>query len=243
MSDKNSFLKQYHGLMTDTYDKFYDMYKDILNIRRRDVPAVISPKFSPATLCSIPEHAFDETPWVDDKLINDLADPNNPTRIYTRDSKCEIPKDLKEFYKRFYTFPKINLEDLEDFKDCVFLPCDIMIGTDVILYPSPYALDNNAHYGSSLYIKDYYDILFDGHSVDNGYGRLYMNMNPKSKEYGFIYSFSSMDDGLSNLVCKSFTELMNIMISEAPLCYSICDCLNNYHHGECHREYNEDANS
>jgi hypothetical protein len=90
--------------------------------------------------------------------------------------------------------------------------------------------DYNPHYGTEIFHKDWFDIIDDGYSM-NGGGCIYTNLNPRSNEYGYIYSFASTDECSSKLICKSFHELIKKLIDDDTLfngeCTSLCDHLNN----------------
>lgn len=83
---------------------------------------------------------------------------------------------------------------------------------------------------------DYFKFFHDPHSVDNGCGSFFINLNPQSSRYGNVYAYSSTDDGLLAFVAHSFTGFLTTIVNvaerflsrawvldEPPL--SVCDYL------------------
>ena len=162
--------------------------------------------------------------YIINNVIPEYADKEDNTRVYSLKSECVAPVCLLLFHRMFESVPGSYLST--HFININNLKC----AGETVFYPS--MIDDtgeNCHYGTNIYYYDYYEILFDYESSDNGHGSLYINMNPKSKEYGNVFSYSSSNDGVISCVGKSFIDLITVLVSKEKICCSVCDSLNNFY--------------
>ena len=141
------------------------------------------------------------------------TEPGSKTDICTTVHDLQLPRDFKLFYSLF-TF--------QEFSDWKFICPSKFAGCHSMFYAS-----ENLHDDTRIYVHDWVELLYDRYSVDNGAGCFYTNLNPNSKCYGKIYSYSSCDDGFASVVADSFWELIALIANKETLSESICDDLNN----------------
>lgn len=196
------------------FAEFAAVYGDKLHLTARE------PSYDPQ--CSFIPFDMDEIVWDmtfewDVSIDNGPVDrsPNEPqARLYSRTApKYQLPKAYVAFNRLYAGFGEI-----ENVRSAYH-----------ILTPQLSEEGSNCHFNTDIYFKDYFVIFHDRESAANSDGLLYMNMNPESDCYGYIYSFTSSDDGYSGFVAKSFTLLLTKMLTRVITCASICDCLNQLH--------------
>lgn len=155
----------------------------------------------------------------------------------------DLPEDMKLFYQMYgngLELKKLNNKPNND-KYPIFYKLEkfeIFYISYLESNGSEFITYQNLHGIAHININDWFIILFDKNSVDNGAGTLIINLNKDSPFFGNILATSSGDDGTLNLVALSFTELIELLIKE-PVhilinndkdvnCISLCDHLNQF---------------
>lgn len=231
--------------LVELYDNFYKKYGNIFNIKINktnitdvDFEIVLQKLYDKPciNILNCPEiNIFYENVKYNGKYIDEYHDddPEIITNIYDKKNKLCFPDDLKLFYKMFSFYNK-NKCDFINFKN--IYQCESMLYAN-----NGNRIDGSSpHYEKDIYFNDWYTILYDS-------GELYINLNPNSKEYENIYSYSSsIDCGFIGFVCKSFTKLIKKILNENiklksysnsksentddtdDICVSICDHFNEF---------------
>ena len=95
--------------ITDLYKKFYRKYGNKFNLEikksifhTKDIHDILNNLHTKViSLDNIEMHEYlDDGGRIDGKLT-EYSDPDNPTNLYTKQNKYDLPNDLKLFYKMF----------------------------------------------------------------------------------------------------------------------------------------------
>lgn len=204
----------------DLFQAFVSVYGEKLQLTARDTPYDPVCTFHPLhpddiewDLIDMWGILVDDMPVPEEKSKNPFTHINDDlkSRIYSRIAPTyRLPDSYTAFNQLYTGFGEIE---------------NVMRSTAVLM-PNLADKGENGHFNTDIYFQDYFEMFNDTKSAANGYGSLYMNMNPLSECFGYIYSFTSSDDGHSGLVASSFTHLLVKMLNKVITCESICDCLN-----------------
>jgi len=188
---------------------------------------------------------------IDGKLLErDLIDYEFGYNIIKdKPKKLELPEDLKIFYNN-YNGLVLNLCFIYDGKNAgntyFYDISHITNGTKTITNAHPengdiFNTSNLDELEADIEIRayDWYNILFDVNSCDNGCGQLLVNLNPESELYGHILSYISTDEGNLHHVGDSFSDMIRNLLetftglddnsdSDNDTCSSITDHLGKY---------------
>lgn len=141
--------------------------------------------------------------------------------------KYSLPKDFLSWHEKYKPFGCEIFEDPNVFYSLGDINSDISVfdSTNILDIPKSQR---------KIHLFDWMVFLWDNGSVDCGSGRLLINLNKQSKMYGYIASFSSMDEGYLRIVATSFTDLIKMLVDN-PITscseyddtyYGLCDYIN-----------------
>ena len=240
-SDIHQMIQDYQKdvALVELYDKFYARYADRFNLKKAPHMPDIE-----GTLADLPNRVItlDDDMWEDggrlDNMLMKDSDEDNPTRIYSQQNAYQFPRDFISFYSIFQLSPfNRKHEPCDPKQPCdsfhgvckkhawTFLPLNELTGCEEMFHV-PHVDEENPHYAKPIYYKDWVTIFRDVRSVDNAYGSLYTNLNPKAAEFGQIYAYSSNDDGTLSYIASSFREFIQLVLDKDHLCKSLCDQFN-----------------